>query len=312
LADIQPDSKDEAKEFVEKLSQFRNGDVNTKKKKVRYMYKSVDDVLEQGKTGSSGKREYSQLSKVKVIDMTGPQQRVLSGYHAIARQHCPADEWELRKGNKFVNFALPELQHNRNLLMDMCEQDIIKKNRKLRYTNDRIVTLEQEELSLKNVIEQETRHITTLETVHNMVQKLIDQTSDKSNPRTIDKAVEAFKELQEKYYEEYQLYELGDLASKLVAPLLKDLLNTWLPLQNPQEPMTLFKQWKDILEGGQSQTLSSMSTQDPYHYLVWQTWMPSVRTAVNNWNCQTCEPLIEFLEHWLPLLPPCGKRGCPV
>jgi hypothetical protein len=85
---------------------------------------------------------------------------------------------------------------------------------------------------------------------------------------------------QEKYYEEYRLYELGDVASKLVAPLLKDRLTNWLPLQNPQEPMALFKQWKDLLEGGQSQTLSTMSTQDPYHYLVWQSWMPSVRTAV--------------------------------
>lgn len=64
----------------------------------------------------------SHLSKVKVIDMTGPQQRVLSGYHAIAGQQRPADEWELRKDKKFVNFALPELQHNLNLLMDMCEQ----------------------------------------------------------------------------------------------------------------------------------------------------------------------------------------------
>jgi tuftelin-interacting protein 11 len=54
--------------------------------------------------------------------MTGPQQRVLSGYHAIAGQQRPTDEWELRKDKKFVNFALPELQHNLNLLMDMCEQ----------------------------------------------------------------------------------------------------------------------------------------------------------------------------------------------
>jgi uncharacterized protein YhaN len=81
----------------------------------------------------------------------------------------------------------------------MFLQDIIQNDRKLRYTNDRIVMLEQEESSLKKVIEQETRHITTLETVHNMVQKLIDQTSDKSNPLTLDKAVEAFKELQVRF-----------------------------------------------------------------------------------------------------------------
>jgi hypothetical protein len=59
MADVQPDSEEEEeKEFVEKLSQWRKGDISNKKKKVRYIYKSVDDVLEQGKTTSSGKREY--------------------------------------------------------------------------------------------------------------------------------------------------------------------------------------------------------------------------------------------------------------
>jgi hypothetical protein len=59
VADVQPDSEEEeAKEFAEKLSQWRKGDVSNKKKKVHYMYKSVDDVLEQGKTTSSGKRGY--------------------------------------------------------------------------------------------------------------------------------------------------------------------------------------------------------------------------------------------------------------
>lgn len=59
LPDAQPDSEEEeAKEFVEKLSRWRKGDISNKKKKVRYVYKSVDDVLEQGKTGSSIRKEY--------------------------------------------------------------------------------------------------------------------------------------------------------------------------------------------------------------------------------------------------------------
>lgn len=65
---------------------------------------------------------FSELSKVKVIDMTGPEQRVLSGYHAISSIQRPSDQWEIRKDKKFVNFELPELQHNLNLLVDMCEE----------------------------------------------------------------------------------------------------------------------------------------------------------------------------------------------
>jgi hypothetical protein len=45
-------------------------------------------------------------------------------------------------------------------------------------------------------MEQEARHIATLETVLNTVQQLIDQSNDKTDPLTLDKAAEAFKELQ--------------------------------------------------------------------------------------------------------------------
>lgn len=34
------------------------------------------------------------------------------------------------------------------------------------------------------------------------------------------------------------------------------------------------------------------------------TLVPNHSFFHRNWNCRTCEPLIEFLEHWLPLVPP--------
>lgn len=65
---------------------------------------------------------FSELSRVKVIDMTGPEQRVLSGYHAISGVKKPIDQWEIRKDKKFSNFDLPELLHNLNLLVEIAEQ----------------------------------------------------------------------------------------------------------------------------------------------------------------------------------------------
>lgn len=54
--------------------------------------------------------------------MTGPEQRVLSGYHAISGVKRPTDQWEVRKDKKFSNFDLPELLHNLNLLVNIAEQ----------------------------------------------------------------------------------------------------------------------------------------------------------------------------------------------
>lgn len=58
---------------------------NDKKKKVKYNYKTVDELIA---TGGSTKRKgqiaiQSELAKVKVIDMTGREQRVLSGEFVV-------------------------------------------------------------------------------------------------------------------------------------------------------------------------------------------------------------------------------------
>lgn len=69
----------------------------------------------------------SELSKVKVIDMTGPQQRVLSGYHALSGLKAPpgVEHYEDVVHKKCTKFALPELQHNLDLLVEMSEQVFI-------------------------------------------------------------------------------------------------------------------------------------------------------------------------------------------
>lgn len=64
--------------------------------KVKYVYKTADEVVQEG--GSKRYRgDISSLSSVKVIDMTGPEQRILSGEIAnfmkinSAQCHCLGD-----------------------------------------------------------------------------------------------------------------------------------------------------------------------------------------------------------------------------
>lgn len=67
-----------------------------------------------------------------MIDLTGPETRILSGYHAISGQRRPQDEWEndirrdktsekLLSAQKEV-FDMAELTHNINHLLETCEQ----------------------------------------------------------------------------------------------------------------------------------------------------------------------------------------------
>ena len=41
----------------------------------------------------------------------------------------------------------------------------------------------------------------------------------------------------------------------------------------------------------------------PYHALLWESWMPTVRQAVTLWNPKDPDPLISFLGVWNQLLP---------
>ncbi|XP_046394091.1 tuftelin-interacting protein 11 [Ischnura elegans] len=303
VAALRVDSEEEeSREYSENLSQWRkSGDAAGKRKKVRYVYKSVDEVLEEGKTKRRVCREVSQLSRVKVIDMTGPERRVLSGYHAIAGQQRPTDEWEIRKEKKFENFALPELQHNLNVLVDMCEQDIIENDKRLRYAKDQVVALEQEEESLGKLVLQEGTQQEALETLLAVVESLCGE------GLTLEKAAESFKDLKDNHYEAYKVYELGELAVGVVAPLLRERLeSTWSPLKHPRatdDTLALLRVWRDLLEWS-GRHLAGNEGSDPYHRLVWDAWVPGIRAAINEWNCRDeCDVMIEVLEAWMPLVP---------
>ena len=74
---------------------------------------------------------------MKVIDLTGKERRELSEYHAIGGQQKPDEDGEssapigaLQEKRK-ATFELPERVHNLNLLVDLCEQDIMSSERKL-------------------------------------------------------------------------------------------------------------------------------------------------------------------------------------
>ncbi|XP_059486517.1 septin-interacting protein 1 [Neocloeon triangulifer] len=289
--------EEEAKEFTEKMSQWRKGENASKKKsKVKYVYKSVDQVIEEGK-GKLGPsiKDYSNLSKVKVIDMTGPEQRVLSGYHAIAGQHRPTDD-DVPK-EELVHFNLPELMHNLDLLVTMCEQDILENDRRVRTNKDRKIVIEQEVEKLGEVIDKQGKQIENSESALQLIEKLCEK------PLSLEKAAFCIKELKEKHNAEYEIYEMGTMASNLISPILREKLKSWKPLEDPSLFTSEFQRWQKILENEKSHTLSSAAAKDPFHTLVWGSWTPSIRTAASNWNCRQSTSMIALIETWKGIVP---------
>ncbi|XP_045473883.1 tuftelin-interacting protein 11 [Harmonia axyridis] len=294
---------------IKRENEEPNGESKWKKvseKKTRYYYRSVDDVIEKGKRPGAYRNSgiVSDLSKVKVIDMTGPQQRVLSGYHALSGLKAPpgVEHFEDVIHKKCSNFALPELTHNLGLLVDTTEQEIISDDRKNRINRDRITALTQEEESLVMIREKEEALVKNLHNVMSMVGKLVDP----SQSFSLGQVSEMFQELQDGFFEEYCRYELAELAPGLVGPLLTSAMAKWSPLNTPREFFYVFKQWKCILERHlmhRGKLEGNKMGIQPYDCLIWHTWMPVMRTCVSTWSPRECDNLINLLELWSPILP---------
>ena len=243
-----------SEEKSERASLWRK-EAPEKTKKTRYVYKSVDDVIEESK--KLGKKKIgirytyrwirtrfipfqpyfdshflllirSELSQVKVIDMTGPEQRVLSGYHAIAGVQKPTEEWDAtRKDRKFTNFSVPELLHNLNLLVDVSEQvsfqrstrwvliweyyfyllsllrmwqAIIENDRKLMYADDRCKILEEQVKNFGTTVRQEKYVIDKLQVMIDALESVIP--SENNDDLTLEKAEDVFSSLKVRMSEE--------------------------------------------------------------------------------------------------------------
>lgn len=259
-----------------RVSQWRKKD-KAEKKPASYAYRSVDELIEDGKTKKNRRVPTINIDivKCKVMDMTTPEQRTFSGYHALGKRQLLPDEniTTLTNKKEKVNFALPELQHNLDMIVETCEQNIIQNDRRSKHLDDRIVNLEAEKETLRKVVDQHAQLIGTLENALATVNKLVDRSSEMS----LKEIGESFKVLQERHYEEYKAYNLGDLACSFIVPKIKESLSNWNPLEQPKLPLAMFKEWKDILEHDRLNHTRSMS---PYDQLVWNAWMPPVRLCI--------------------------------
>lgn len=311
---VKDEEEEEDKEFQRQLSQWKKQPVDDKKQKPKYVYKTAQEVLE---TGNKRRKPVVDTGpKVKVIDMTGKEQRVLSGYHAIGKSHDKPDEEEAlvqetseqsQSKSTEAAFSMPELLHNLNLLVDMAEDDIVYNDRRLRHDKDRLVNLRYENERLSTVVDQESKQLDRLQTVVDLVVSCEERLQPESrDPLTLDSCAEIFKMLQTDYYEEYKMYDLPSLGAALIFPLMRTFFTGWLPLRDVKFGLLTVFEWRELLAGDEGSTTTSSrgGGMDVYQRLIWDVWLPPVRATILKWSVRDTDPMISLLETWQPALPP--------
>ena len=140
-----------------------------------------------------------------------------------------------------------------------------------------------------------------------------------------------FSRLHTQYPLEYASLNLSSLAVAVAAPLLRTLLATWHPLEDPTRDLATVSAWRALLvddnvkrRGAKNDAFStkndlfstqndtfstknshSSHTMSPYETLMYVIWLPRVRSALHNeWHPRSPAAAVALLSNWSPLLPP--------
>lgn len=228
------------------------------------------------------------MNKVTVIDMTGPEKRILSGYHAIGVKTTDED---IRNGpaKECMNFNMPELTHNLDLILEICEQEIISIDKNQKIASDRKLALQQERENLEKIVKLENNHIKTLESALDLVSLL----TSPEESITLDQAMDIFNKIQTEFAAEYEEFGLVDLMPGVIAPLLSKELSNWNPLYDPSFAVQRIQNIKNSIVDEKGTKGDNIF--DPYSSLIWFGVVPNIRKAINNWDPRNHHDLLNLL-----------------
>ncbi|XP_047048003.1 septin and tuftelin-interacting protein 1 homolog 1 [Lolium rigidum] len=230
----------------------------------------------------------------KVIDMRGPQARVLTDLKGLSTEH----EMEAN------DVPMPELQYNVRLLVEETEADIVRLDGQLRREQEKVASLVREKEKAAKQEALQKHQLQVMEAIAGVLEQV--RVDDTTGLLTLGGLLKTFQELKLRYEEEFKMCSVAWVACRFAHPLLIRVFQGWQPLQNPSFGLEVMSSWKDLLQGDQPYDFSDATeSMAPYAQLVSEVILPAVRiSGTNSWEARDPEPMLRFLESWERLLPP--------
>eukprot|EP01012_Entosiphon_sulcatum_P026963 TRINITY_DN32479_c0_g1_i1.p1 TRINITY_DN32479_c0_g1~~TRINITY_DN32479_c0_g1_i1.p1 ORF type:complete len:858 (+),score=196.01 TRINITY_DN32479_c0_g1_i1:22-2574(+) len=235
-----------------------------------------------------------QVRKEKIIDMRGPQPRVLESMSQVndtTPVRAPAG-------------SLQELRHNVDLLVQLTEMEIQAVHTNLQREEERLASLQKEQEVLDKQTAQRNEFLEELSTIAQVVQKVYDKVvevpdSENLGRINLQSLAQVFENLKGRYYESYNMYSVNRMGVCLAVMLLRKSLQAWQPFDEPEFCVSDLTTWQQLL-------YEDTSTEgELYVEIINQAVYPKLRnTLQSEWSVLDQTDLaVDLLDKWHSVLP---------
>ena len=230
---------------------------------------------------------FDEIASTKVIDMTGPDQRILSGYHQIHQSY------ESSSNNIKNEDSNDEFENNSEELRIAQEEERQIKH-EYRLAVERLNDFQAQKGRLELLIEKEEKSIKKIQDLMKIFSDL--KMEMESGKLTFDDIFRIYMNVKEKYSEELKSFDLHCIFNEVGFPLVESMIKDWEPFcSTDQFVFNLFQRLKNLFDE---------ENESIYNILLWEVWMPIVRNHLVKWpSMRHCDEVISFLESWKCLIP---------
>ncbi|KIY71893.1 TFP11-domain-containing protein [Cylindrobasidium torrendii FP15055 ss-10] len=275
--------------------------------KTKVEHKTYNQILEDaGETSTSGIGQ--------IIDATGAVPREVGSLAevSIAGSYGASNDPE----------RIPEIRHNVRLIRDSCKTQVAELASEARLVDMKKKQAIRDDARLRQKVEEEARLIARLQQIQLVTNEL--QATAKNLSSSYEPALESFDPLIERllrdFGREFAVYHLDQIIVGAIAPVARRLLQQWNPLQNPGYLVDILGKWTGALPVSQApkeetqvdafgaptykSPADSQCPMSPFDSLLWNVWLPKVRSAINNeWSAHEPDAVVRLYEAWSAFLP---------
>ncbi|KAE9398533.1 TFP11-domain-containing protein [Gymnopus androsaceus JB14] len=280
-----------------------------KKVKTVVQHKTYEEILAEAGAEMSGSSGIGQI-----IDATGAVPREVTSLADVSMNSWTPSADSTR---------IPEVRHNIRLIAESCKTDLDGLAREAKLLEERKKLVIQEDLRLRKRIEDEAEsRLQQVQLVTTDIDAKVRAFSSDYDASLDDFSL-LFYKLTTDFEAEFDRYRLDEVVVAAIAPLVRRMVAQWQPLEDPKAFVSTFRNWRRALRvnvdetppetqvdvyGTKTLTAAPVQIQKPmtpFESLLWNVWLPKVRTAINNeWSPKAPQPALKLYEAWSTFLPP--------